>query len=88
VKGVAANHPARHSTGKNLYELVDILVDSKVEIGDATVEIDGLEQRVAAMELLIQEGVTPPIWMSGNAPGGDEANARFIERFKGRIKKL
>jgi uncharacterized phosphosugar-binding protein len=102
---MAANHPARHSTGKNLYELVDIVVDSKVEVGDATVEIQDLEQRVAAMstfanafclnaivaaavELLIQEGVTPSIWMSGNAPGGDEANARFIERFKGRIKKL
>jgi uncharacterized phosphosugar-binding protein len=41
-----------------------------------------------AVQLLVQEGVTPPIWMSANAPGGDEANARFIERFKGRIKKL
>jgi uncharacterized phosphosugar-binding protein len=41
-----------------------------------------------AVQLLVQEGVTPPIWMSGNAPGGDEANARFIERFKGRIRKL
>ncbi|WP_370589769.1 sugar isomerase domain-containing protein [Thermoactinomyces sp. CICC 10523] len=99
------NHPARHPTKKNLYELVDVVLDCKVEVGDAVVSIPGLEQRVAAIstfanayllnslmaeavQLLVLEGVTPPIWMSGNALGGDEANARFIDRFKGRIKKL
>jgi uncharacterized phosphosugar-binding protein len=40
------------------------------------------------VELLVDEGLRPPIWMSGNAPGGDEANARFIERFKSKITKL
>jgi uncharacterized phosphosugar-binding protein len=99
------NHPARHPSKKNLHEIVDIVVDCKVEVGDAVVEVDGLGQKVAAMstfanafclnaivaetvDLLVKEGVTPPIWMSGNAPGGDEANARFIEKFRGRIKKL
>ncbi|MNR34706.1 hypothetical protein D3C85_1525030 [compost metagenome] len=74
-------------------------------MGDAVLEIDGLEQRVAAIStfanafllnalvaetvnLLAAEGVQPPIWMSGNASGGDEWNKQFIERFKGRIKKL
>ncbi|WP_174734399.1 sugar isomerase domain-containing protein [Mesobacillus harenae] len=99
------NHPARHPTKKNLYELVDIVVDTKVEVGDAVVEIENVNQKVAAMstfanayclnsivaetvEILAKEGLTPPIWMSGNAPGGDQANAKFIEQFKGRIKKL
>jgi uncharacterized phosphosugar-binding protein len=99
------NHPARHPSKQNLFEVVDVVLDSKVEVGDAVVEIPNLNQRVAAIstfanayllncvmaeavQLMVQEGVTPPIWMSGNAPGGDEANARFIERFKGRIKKL
>lgn len=99
------NHPARHPSKKNLFEVVDVVLDSKVEVGDAVVKIPNLDQCVAAIstfanayllncvmaeavELMVQEGVTPPIWMSGNAPGGDEANARFIERFKGRIKKL
>lgn len=98
-------HPARHPSKKNLYELVDVVLDSKVEVGDAVIEIEGLEQRTAAMStfanafllnslvaetvnLLMQDGIKPPIWMSGNASGGDEANARFIERFKHRIKKL
>ena len=33
-------------------------------------------------------GVDPPIWRSGNAPGGDEANARFIQKFKSRVKAI
>ena len=37
---------------------------------------------------LSMNGVDPPIWRSGNAPGGDEANARFVEKFKSRVKAL
>ncbi|MCZ8512731.1 SIS domain-containing protein [Paenibacillus filicis] len=105
AKATPPDHPARHPSKQNLYELVDLVLDSRIEVGDAVVEIEGLDQRVAAMstfanafllnslvaetvDLLVQEGVHPPIWMSGNASGGDAANARFIERFKGRIKKL
>jgi uncharacterized phosphosugar-binding protein len=33
-------------------------------------------------------GVEPPIWRSGNAPGGDAANARFVDRFRGRVRSL
>jgi len=40
------------------------------------------------IELLGERGVEAPIWRSGNAPGGDEANARFIERFTGRVRWL
>ncbi|SDD16628.1 hypothetical protein SAMN02799630_02296 [Paenibacillus sp. UNCCL117] len=40
------------------------------------------------VELLVQDGVQPPIWTSGNASGGDEANGRHLERFKGRVKML
>lgn len=37
---------------------------------------------------LVDRGVEPPVWRSGNAPGGDEANARFIDRFNERVRKL
>lgn len=105
AQATPADHPARHPSKKNLYELVDVVLDSKIEVGDAVIKIDGISQPVApmstfatayllnslvaeAVQLLAQEGVDPPIWRSGNAPDGDEINARFIERFKGRIKKL
>ena len=99
------DHPARHPSKRNLHEIADIVLDCKVPVGDAIVEIDGLSQKVAAIstfanafilnalvaetvQLLAAEGIQPPIWTSGNAPGGDEENRRFIDKFKGRVKKL
>lgn len=37
---------------------------------------------------LKDRGIEPPVWRSGNAPGGDEANSRFIASFTGRVKAL
>ena len=37
---------------------------------------------------LAGRGIEPPVWRSGNAPGGDAANARFIGRFRGRVRSL
>ena len=99
------DHVARHPSKQNLHDLVDVVLDSKVEVGDAVLEIEGLDQPVGAMstfanayllnslvaetvKALVEEGIAPPIWTSGNAPGGDEANARFIDRFRGRIRNL
>jgi uncharacterized phosphosugar-binding protein len=51
---------------------------------------------VIAMNLLVIEtvkqllalGVDPPLWMSANLPGGDEANRAFEEKYIPRIKHL
>ncbi|WP_342358602.1 SIS domain-containing protein [Terrarubrum flagellatum] len=37
---------------------------------------------------LAARGLEPPVWRSGNAPDGDEANARFIDRFRERVRAL
>lgn len=37
---------------------------------------------------LLERGIEPPVWRSGNAPGGDEANAKFIGRFRHRVRAL
>ncbi|MCR8724571.1 sugar isomerase domain-containing protein [Frigidibacter sp. ROC022] len=37
---------------------------------------------------LLARGIEPPVWRSGNAPGGDEANARFLGRFRNRVRAL
>src|SRR5690625_71757 len=101
----AAGHPARHPSGANLHDLVDVAIDSKVPIGDAVVQLDHVDERVAAVstfanafvlncltlatvETLVARGVDPPVWRSGNAPGGDEANARFLGRFRDRVRSL
>jgi uncharacterized phosphosugar-binding protein len=94
---------ARHLSKQDLHELVDVVLDSRVRVGDAVVEVEGLDQPIGAMfpfanvyllntlvveavQLLFDEGIAPPIWTSGNAPGGDEANVRIFDRFRARIK--
>lgn len=37
---------------------------------------------------LARREVEVPMWRSGNAPGGDEANARFLSRFRERVHWL
>ncbi|WP_248758349.1 sugar isomerase domain-containing protein [Pseudarthrobacter sp. SSS035] len=37
---------------------------------------------------LHERNIEPPVWRSGNAPGGDEANKKFLDRFKGRVHSL
>lgn len=32
--------------------------------------------------------IDPPLWRSGNAPGGDEANSRHMDRFRARMRWL
>ena len=105
AEDTAPDHPARHPSRANLHELVDVAVDTKVPIGDAVIELDGLPERVGAVSTfanafalnsivlrtlaeLVARGVPPPIWRSGNAPGGDEANARFLDRFRRRVAWL
>ncbi len=43
---------------------------------------------IAAVEHLVRLGLKPPVWKSANAPGGDEANRRYIAEYVGRIKHL
>ncbi|PWD51635.1 sugar isomerase [Serinibacter arcticus] len=105
AEATAADHPARHPSGRNLHDLVDVHVDTKVPVGDAVLEVDGAAERTGAVstfanaftlnwlmvetvEALVAAGVDPPLWRSGNAPGGDEANARFLEQFRRRVRWL
>ncbi len=102
---VPKNHPARHPSGKNLHEIVDIFIDNHMPLGDAIVGFDNLGQKVApvstlcnsftlnlmvirTVEKILEKGGTPPIWMSGNLPGGDEANKDFEEKYAVRVRHL
>jgi hypothetical protein len=105
AEGSAPDHPARHPTRQNLHDLVDIAIDTKVEIGDAVVRVPGFGDPIAAISTfanacalncltirvvakLVAQGVEPPVWRSGNSPGGDAANARFIALFQDRVRAL
>lgn len=43
---------------------------------------------IQADEELLQAGITPPVYVSGNIPGGMEQNMKLINRFFPRIKHL
>ncbi|NED95006.1 sugar isomerase domain-containing protein [Phytoactinopolyspora alkaliphila] len=105
AEATAPDHPARHPSRENLHDLVDVHVDTKVPVGDAVLNIDGLAENVAAISTfvnayvlnsitasataeLVRRGVTPPIWRSGNAPGGDSQHATFLDRFQSRVRWL
>jgi uncharacterized phosphosugar-binding protein len=38
--------PARHSSGRKLYEVADVVVDTRASLADASIHIDGLEAPV------------------------------------------
>lgn len=44
-------------------------------------EIETVRQCLAA-------GIVPPVWSSANAPGGDEKNAAYLEKYRSRVKML
>ncbi|MFO7723879.1 MAG: SIS domain-containing protein [Bacteroidales bacterium] len=96
---------ARHPSGKNLHDIVDLTLDSKVPYGDAIIELGGAMQKIGpvsnilmfyllhmviirTVEKLLQKGANPPIWKSGNIPGGDESNALFEEKYARLVKAL
>ncbi|MEM1484929.1 sugar isomerase domain-containing protein [Oscillospiraceae bacterium PP1C4] len=49
AESTPADHPARHPSKINLYEACDYFIDSKVQSGDAVMDIDGIPQKMGAM---------------------------------------
>lgn len=41
------NTTSRHSSGKHLFEICDLVIDNHGEIGDACIKIDGVEEKIA-----------------------------------------
>jgi uncharacterized phosphosugar-binding protein len=80
---VPKDHPARHPSGKNLHEIVDVFVDCHMPYGDAIVQFEGLEQQVApsstlsntfTVNLLLIETVKQLIEMGIDPPLWKSAN--------------
>ena len=102
---IPKDHPARHPTGANLYQSVDIFINNHLPYGDAILEVEGCEQNMGATstfcncfaihflcvetaKYLVSKGYTPPIFRSGNLPGGDEFNKSMVEKYEGKARLL
>ncbi len=49
---IPADHPARHPSKVNLYKAVDYYIDTKVPVGDAVINIPGIDQPMGAVSTL------------------------------------
>ncbi len=43
---------------------------------------------IECVRLCTERGITPPVWCSANAPGGDARNQASLKKYKSRIKAL
>lgn len=93
--------PSRHSSGKKLYELADIVIDTHAVPGDAAVELPGgirsgatstllgsasiQALTVQAAALLAERGISPPVFVSANLPQGDAHNREQLARYWSRL---
>lgn len=103
VKSVGVSALSYIEKGGKLHENVDIAIDCKVPYGDACMDVGdikmgGLSTYTACFilnsclingaKLALQEGVKPPIYLSGNVEGGREHNITLENLFMGRVKHL
>jgi len=49
---VPKDHPSRHPSNKNLHDLVDVFINNHQPIGDAVVELEGADQKVAPVSTI------------------------------------
>lgn len=96
---------SRHSSGKLLKDVADVVIDIKCIEGDAALSIDGLEPKFCGtstvlgaavmesivarcVELCVERGVNPPIYVSSNLDKGDKINDKLIEEYSPLITFL
>ena len=93
---------SKHPSGKRLFEVADVVLDNLAPYGDSTLDLVGdvkvgpvssitaayLAQllTIGVAARLQAAGVTPPLYISANIPGGDEHNNVFEEQLGVRIK--
>ncbi|GDY29658.1 SIS domain-containing protein [Gandjariella thermophila] len=97
----SANGPRR--AGRTLAECATVVLDNRVRPGDASYPADAPTTApmssivnaflwnlvlVRLAERAEAAGVELPLWRSSNVPGGDEANAGLLRRYRDRIPEL
>ena len=93
---------SKHSSGKNLWQIADVVLDNCVVDGDASIDMDGLDTKICGMssittavlieasvyraaEMLLSEGIVPPVLKSQNIEGGPEYNERLLDKYFDRL---
>ena len=103
VKCVGISSMAYAEKGGRLHEHVDIAIDCKVPYGDACIEVGNIKMGglstyaacfilnsclINGAKMVLDDGVEPPIYLSGNVEGGREHNIILENLYMGRVKHL
>ena len=93
---------SRHSSGKMLKDVADMVIDNCCSANETALEVQGIQvapiSTIAgvaifqallyrAAEIMAEKGLDLPVYKSSNA-GGDTHNTLLAEKYKGRIKFL
>lgn len=94
---------ARGGRGVKLADVADLVLDNHAPLGDAAVQVGDLSVGgvssimtlviiqtivVETVKILVERGVQPPVFKSGNVDGSDEWNAEQIKRLGRRVPTL
>jgi uncharacterized phosphosugar-binding protein len=52
-RGLPQGHPSRHPSGRDLCDIVDIVVDTKMPLGDAVMAVDGVHEKVGPVSTMV-----------------------------------
>ncbi len=93
----------KHSSGKRLSEIADVVIDNRAPFGDATLELPGgvpvgavssitaafIAQllTIGTARAISSTGKTPPLYISANIPGGDDHNRALEELYRDKIRR-
>jgi uncharacterized phosphosugar-binding protein len=99
----SAGVESRHPSGRKLGDIADVVLDNGAPYGDAALALPGggavgavssitaalLAQQIVTEVVanLLAAGITPPVYLSDNVPGGKEHNAEIEARYAGRIRR-
>ena len=100
--GASKKLTSKHSSGKNLYEFGDVVLDNCVADGDAMIELNGLDTKICGMsaittavlvqaavcrasQMLLEEGIVPPVFKAQNIDGGPEYNDALLAKYFDRM---
>ena len=98
----SARVDSRHESGRKLSDFADVVLDNGAPYGDAALPYEGgavgavssitaafLAQQMVTevVARLLALGITPPVYLSDNVPGGREHNKQIEARYAGRIRR-
>lgn len=95
---------SRHSSGRTLADVADIVLDNLAPVGDSIVPLDGdasicgvssitaaylVQILVARLAAkMLESGNLPPFYLSANIDGGHERNVQVEQTYAGRLRRI